>query len=298
MSNWGTFDSFEPMRIGNKVAKSTFDSFKETPRGCSDHNQGYDEEGQFYQVSPGNTKHFHQTNGNKLPEPEKVIADGVIGSVGYPFNTYCSNKICTVKMKLSNNNLRITHNSVESIQNIFVEVRDNTLYIWSSEFKVNRQLTTKGDSIVDGFNIHNFDGKRVKVGYMYDQRRWSVGPLELTNLELRGTGNTVTITDNIFDQNTANISVYGDNIFNVNGGGYLKSLKFVSIYNTNITRFDQFQVDDLDIELQGSGKIDGLEVVNTANVKIIGGGTVMLKAGADVKVNKTIFGTGKLEISR
>ena len=154
--------------------------------------QPMNEQDILYWTTEGRTINYQQP-GFRTKDHEKVIGDNIIGFNVYPFNTQSTIDISSIEMKLDNVEMHISNNEIISNKPICIEVCVDRLCVWNTDIKENRLLTTKGNSIVDGFDLLCFNGDRKKVTHKFNYTKWNLSNLKLSNFIVRGNGSSLTI---------------------------------------------------------------------------------------------------------
>lgn len=245
----------------------------------------------FYNTSVGDSSHFVQHD-TKSESFTNFINDNIDGLVDYPFNTNSDyGTINNLNIFLNNTTLVITKNSLVANKPIMIEIRDKSLYIWSGVYLENKILNNKGSSIVDGYKVNDFDGKRIKVIKMFEYTKWNICKLSLSNIFIKGENNNFSIEDNIYNSDVS-IKLTGLNHTFTSIPVNLNILNIITTFN-NID-FSNSIVNNLKIE-QNNGVLKGLIVNVMADLLIIEG-NIYLKKNGDITIEQKIHGLGKIKI--
>lgn len=248
-----------------------------------------DEQYVLYHTTDGRTINYQQ-HGFRFKNQEKIIFDNLPGFNSYPFNTQSSTNIKYIEMKLNNVEMNISKNEIICNKPICIEVCVDRLYIWNTEIEENRSLTTKGGSIIDGYNLLCFDGTRKKVNYNFNYTKWNLSNLYLSSFILKGNNSNITINGECFDSNCI-LKLYGKNNIKITP----KNFDFLELYSThNYIDLTYSNVNNINIEMEGNGTINGLKVNNNGNIKLVGNGNIYLKSDEKTNIEKKIYGIGKI----
>ena len=243
-----------------------------------------------YTVSYQDTKQYIQFD-DKTTDVEKAIKDYKLAFIEYPFSVNALSEIKQIKFKVSNVVIRITESQFISDKPIQIEIRDDCLCIWTATITEHRTLTTKGQSIIDGYNMDTFDNSQVKTNRKFEHNTWNHGSLKLDNLTVNGDNCTINIGSNIFS-NDSKVDIFGKCKLNLAATSHFDKLDVFATYGD--LNFGNCDVDHLNLELEGNGSIKGITVNQSAKVKIVGDGHISLAKGQNVEVDEEIFGGGKL----
>ncbi len=243
-----------------------------------------------YTVSYQDTKQYIQFD-DKTTDIEKVIQDHMLAFNEYPFNVNSLSEIKELKFKVSNVVIRITENQFISDKPIQIEIRDNCFCVWTATTTEHRTLTTKGQSIIDGYNMDAFDGGQIKTSRKFEHNLWNHGPLKLNNLTVNGDNCTINIGTNVFSSNSK-VDIFGKCKFNFTTSSHFDKLDVFATYGD--LDFGKCDIDHVNLELEGNGTVKGITVNQSAKLKIVGDGNISLTKGEDTEVSEEIFGGGSI----
>ncbi len=112
----------------------------------------------------------------------------------YPFNINLPCQITEIKMKLNNTHIIITNNDIVSDLPIFIEYKENILYIWntiSDPVKIN-------ESYQDDISYINYDGNIIKTWAIYHFTYWLIPKItQKVNVLVEGENNNVELICNL-----------------------------------------------------------------------------------------------------
>jgi hypothetical protein len=215
----------------------------------------------------------HIQPNDKLLIPISVMHDGVAALGDYPFNTLCPSKLITeIIVKLEGATIEFTNNSLTSNKPIMVELRGSTLCIWTTKFVENNVLTSNGDTVLNGYKIEGFDMNSIKVKHQFSFDSWQLYPMVLKKFVLTGSNNTVTFSENCFDQN-CNIKILGKNSVHITANRIAAATIYITFSDIH---FNTTVIDNLQVEIEGSGSIQNA-TVGKISTKIVGDGFVAVK---------------------
>ena len=117
----------------------------------------------LYKISDGDCDSIHKQHNYGKVINEKFIEEKIPGYVNYPFNTQSSDIIDNVQMKINNTILTIQEGNIISNKPVMLEIHNRKLMIWTTDITERRRLTTKGSSVIDGYKMLDFNGKKVNI---------------------------------------------------------------------------------------------------------------------------------------
>jgi len=246
---------------------------------------------------------YETSNGEEAPSiqsdssvriPEKLDMQKIPGYTVYPFNTTSNGKVTSVHAKINNANITISNGQIFSSEPLMLMILDFGLYIWTSSVNENRLLTNKGRSIVDGYNILDFYGKRKKVEAAFNYTNWKTCQICLNELEINGSNNQIRIENNCLDKD-CRMKIYGRNNINIDQAKY-QNLSIYSSYST--INLNESNTRVFKVTMVGTGSLKGITTMHSVDSTIIGDGELHISITPETKIiNKKEFGGGKILFS-
>lgn len=243
----------------------------------------------FYQVTTEGIKYYKQEEGERFIQRDYIIEDGIEVIEDYPFSLECTGRIMNINIKTNNINITISEGLLVTDSPVLVEIRNNTLNIWTPTYFPNKVLNNKGKSVINGYKVDNYDGKRIKIKNKFEINQWNLFPLEVDTFIVKGKYNVITIKHNIFG-NKVSMKVSGENnILSV----CPIHLTNADIFTTcNDIDFSESTVDNLMLE-QANGNFKGLHILKRL-VIIMTQGQARLKVDDNTDISQTIHGHGTI----
>jgi len=251
----------------------------------------YNEQGKIlYTVSEGDTQRYFQPD-TKVKQYEKIIYDGIPGFDTYPFNTQCKmESLKSIKINLNGATLTVEKDKLICSKPILIDIKQKSLYLWSSEYREHKLLTSTGSSVTDGYNILDFNNRKIKVNSKYEYLTWQLRNLMLSNIEFKGDNCEIIIKSDVLDDNM-NIKCCGSSQISFKPKNY----NTLDIFSTNNNiNFNYSNVNRLKLEIEGHGNIKNITCKEKIICKLVGPCTAQITKSGEIKENKTIFGNGKL----
>lgn len=211
----------------------------------------------------------------------------------YPFNlkldTNSNNEINNIMIKLNNTTINLNDNFIGANKSILFEIVNDTLKIWENIITENRIMTTKGSSIVIGYNINDFDGNKIKIKNKISYLDWNIDPntkINIKNIKIIGSNNNFIINNTL--SNDINMNIRGKNNINIKQNDFEKLT--LKLTHGNID-FNDSKINNLNLNMEGNGIVNNLTCVK-GNITIIGDGIIYINK--DAIINKKIYGGGKI----
>lgn len=221
-------------------------------------------------------------------EPEKFVTDNIIATNTYPFNLN-SNEIHNIEFKLDSTNICISDNHLSTNKPIFVECVGDTLRVWNIISRPNNTMSTKGNIIIDGYNVLDFNNNNIKVMDQYNYTQWTLQKLNsVKKIIFNGSSNNMD-----FNVNTTELNMYifGENKVKV-GTCHYDELHIFTTYSE--INFLAGSCNNLVLKIEGNGNVKNLTVKKYADITNVGNSIIFLDKLQDTACMESTYGTGAI----
>ena len=234
-----------------------------------------------------------------FPPQEYVINDNVNLHVKYPFNTHYTGYINELFIKADNTSIKLNiynkdnnQYKIEADKDILFEIKGSSLYIWLAEHAEHKILTTKGQSIMEGYDVIKYDGTKIKTITPHGCPVWHTNNIELNKIEFRGEKSSLYFDSYVFTEcGDINIKILGNNNVHIEESIF----DSLSLFTTNsIIDFHGTKTKMADICIEGNSKVKGIECTDLIKCNIVGPSTVYIKISDECKTYEEIYGDGRV----
>lgn len=233
----------------------------------------------MYVATSGENSYYIQHE-HKMIVPDQILHDGVAALSGYPFNTQSNGDVIKdIRIRLDDLaglTLSLQQHLLISDKPVLIEIKEGVLFIWSTTFKENNILTSQGSTIVNGYRIEDFNCGSIKVQSRFEFNRWNICQMKISNLTVTGSNNTISINSDLFDKDV-DIKIYGKNVVTLNTDHKLKLDKLKVFCTHSFMDWNDVDVNELTVDMEGNGNFKNINVINKGSIKIVGNGTVSVK---------------------
>lgn len=134
-------------------------------------------------------------------------------------------------IRSSNNQFVITKNMIKVTKPILTSFSGGVLKIWNADFTENRLMSMDGSTIVNGYNVRDFDDSVVKVNNKINIMEVMINLGNLKEIDFQGDSSNIIFEDGVFNNlnNINNINNINKNIV-VKARGYSK----ISLGSSNV----------------------------------------------------------------
>lgn len=253
-----------------------------------------DNDGLYYSTSDYRIHKYRQPD-DKIPEEIKTFNDAIIPLDKYPWDVKSTLKdIHKISIESKGQDFVVSKNRIMSSKPFLLGVINDILYIWTPEYREHRILKTDGSSIVTGYDVIDYNGKSITLDRKYTFMEWETGDMLIDTVRIKGEENIINLQKDVLSK-YPQINVDNQNNLNIHEHSF-ETLTISATYGE--IKFNGSSATKLNAIIEGSCIIGDLSVDKVATVKIVGPGELRIKTKLMTKIDKNIFGTGKVVITQ
>lgn len=235
----------------------------------------------------GQTIHHFQYD-NKIIQKEILLDDGSKIHQDYPFNLDTNSSITNIHIKCDSMRIKLGE-MIKTDAFSFVDINQGTVKIWNASYSPNEVISNVGNSYYNCYKIKDYESNLIRILNKYEIQNWKIPNMRLSYLTIEGDNNIITIEDESLLASSFVLKIYGDNRFS-SPCTIFNSLNIAS--TAQEVRMNGSVTENLNVELEGNGIIDGIIVKKDGYCKLAGGGKINIGHYKDAKIRESIFGIG------